>query len=317
MVLVENLAFFILSALVLVVAGSLLVRSLSKIAAFLRMSEFVVGFVIMAFATSIPELFVGISSAIAKQPALALGTVIGSNIADLALVGGIIAILGRKIDVKSKYIRINAIWMVALATLPMVLMFIGKGLTRADGIVLVIAFLSYVYYLLKKRRRPAKVEDSVSRWQALTSPVIFFIALGLLFVSAKYLVQFGSALASDLFVPPLLIGLFFVAIGTSLPELVFGTAAVLKHHPNMVIGTLIGSVVANSTLVLGITAIISPITADFVLWLVSAIFMIVITFTFMAFIYSGKKLDWREGISLLLLFFLFVIVELTIKGVIR
>jgi len=106
MVLVE-LSLLLFWCVVLAVSGSFLVKSLTKISKFLRLEEFSVGFIIMAIATSVPEIFVGISSAIAKNPSISLGNIIGSNIVDLTLVGGIIILLssGRKIKIKSKEIR--------------------------------------------------------------------------------------------------------------------------------------------------------------------------------------------------------------------
>lgn len=317
MALAENLIFFIIACLVLVLAGSFLVRSLSKIASFLKLSEFVVGFVVMAVATSLPELFVGIASALAAKPALSLGNVIGSNIADITLVGGVIALLGRRINVRSKLIRKDSLWMIAIAALPMALMFIGKSLSKLDGAILVAVFLLYAGNLIKRRQNIKRMsENKVKKWDVVLSPAIFLVSLVLLFFSAEYVVKYGSALALDMFLPPILIGLFFIAIGTSLPELVFETTAVLKHHPEMALGDLIGSVVANSTLVLGVTALIYPVSADFLLFLTSAVFMIVVAFVFMVFIHSGRKLEWKEGLALLLLYILFIIVELTIKGVI-
>ena len=100
-----NLSMFILSIVLIVIAGSLLVNSVIKIAMFLRVSEYVVGFIILAFATSVPELFVGIASALEKNTALALGTVIGSNIANLTIIIGIPILLVKGMKIKSPKIK--------------------------------------------------------------------------------------------------------------------------------------------------------------------------------------------------------------------
>src|SRR3989344_3769629 len=143
---------FILSCLVLVIAGSLLVKSFSRLACFLRMSEFVLAFVIMAFSTSLPELVVSVKAAAEGVPALALGNVIGSNVADLTLVAGIAAILGKGLRPTSKLIRTDAYWMVAISTLTVALMHIGRQVSRLDGIILICTFLVYIAYMFKRRK---------------------------------------------------------------------------------------------------------------------------------------------------------------------
>src|SRR3990172_1501065 len=143
---ITNAALFLLSCITLVFSGGVLVKSLTRIAQFLRLSEFVVAFVIMAVATSLPELFVGISAALAHYPSLALGTVIGSNIADITLVGGIMIVLARKITIE-RAVRTDALLMVGIAALPLILMILGRELSRIDGTILILVFLSYLYYL--------------------------------------------------------------------------------------------------------------------------------------------------------------------------
>jgi len=135
MVLTNLLIFLGLCAL-LILSGYLLVKTLSKIAVFLKLSEFIIAFIIMAFATSIPELFVGISSAISKNPALSLGNVIGSNIVDLTFIIGIAVVLARGITI-NKEVRKDSLYMFLIALIPIILMLIGNGLSRIDGVILV------------------------------------------------------------------------------------------------------------------------------------------------------------------------------------
>ncbi len=313
-----NLLFFVMSCAVLVIAGSILVKSLVKIAGFLNLSEYVVAFIIMAFATSIPELFVGITSALARNTALTLGTVIGSNIADIALVGGMMILLARGIKIKSKKITKDSLFVALIATVPLVLFFIGKSISRIDGGILLVIFVFYSWYLIKRRKKfRVKIKEKVKKTEIIIWPVLFIIAIVLLYFSAEAVVEISSMIAFDLALPPIIIGLFFIAIGTSLPELVFELRAVLMHHPDMALGDLLGSVAANSTLVLGITALIWPITANITLFFVSGIFMILILFLFATFITSGNKLYIIEGVALLLLYVFFIILQLYLQGTIR
>jgi len=314
--LIINLIIFLIACIVLVTSGSLLVKTLTKIAAFLKLSEFVVGFIIMAFATSVPELFVGITSAIAKNSALALGNVIGANIINLTLVIGIAVLLGRGIKIESKKTKTDSLYMVFIAALPMALMIIGSSLSRIDGIILLAAFAIYAGRILKQRRLFKKeVENGLKRRDIILTTILFVFSLALLFLSARFVVEYATSLSFDLALPPIIVGLFIISIGTTLPELTFGSRAVLAGHSEMALGNLIGSVIVNSTLVLGITAIIFPITASILLFSVSAIFMVVVAFLFATFVESGDKLYVKEGISLILLYVFFVIIEFYINTI--
>jgi len=313
--LITNLILFLIACVILVTAGSFLVKSLSKIGSYLHVSEFVVGFIIMAIATSLPELFVGISSALAKNTALALGNVIGANILDLTLVIGIAILLKRGIVIESKKTKTDALYMFFIAALPFVLMWVGHLISRIDGIILLGAFFFYARKLYKERKVFKKeIKDSEKRWEPVLNTAIFIFSLVLLFLSSRFVVKYATLLSIDLLLPPILIGLFLVSIGTTLPELTFESRAVLTGHSEMALGDLIGSVIVNSTLVLGVTALILPITANFLLFISSGIFMLIVAFLFATFVESGNKLYIKEGISLILLYVFFIIIEFYIKG---
>lgn len=309
-----NLFIFLIACLILFFSGSFLVKSLSKIARFLRIQEFTAGFIIIAIATSIPELFVGIASALKRNTALALGNVIGSNIVDLTLIAGIGIILVKGYKIKTKETKKDALFMVALAALPLLLMVMGKSISRLDGVVLLLAFSFYIARMLRKRKYYPKIydENQVGRKAIVLNVFLFVLSLIVLFFSAHYVIVYGSALSIDLALPPIIIGLFLIAFATSLPELVFETNALLRGHSEMALGDLIGSVIANSSLVLGVTALIYPISADFFLAVSSGIFMILVCFIFATFVES-KRLHWKEGVSLILLYIFFILLEFFIK----
>ena len=310
---VINLIYFFVSCSVLVVSGIYLVKSLSKIAEFLGISQFSAAFIIMAFATSIPELFVGVSSALSGNPELSLGNIIGANIINLTLISGIIILSAGEIKFKTKEIGSEVYFMLLILFLVLFLYFIDKGLSRFDGLILVGLFLVHNYKVFKKRKKyPKKIrvkknlKIQISRFYWL---LIFLIALVGLFISSNFVVKSAIVLAVDWNFPEIMIGLFFVSIATSLPELVFGVSAGTTHHKEMAIGDEIGSVVTNAGLILGIVALIHPITTNFISFFVSGIFMFVSGFIFVTFLKTGGKLEKMEGISLIFIYILFVIVE--------
>jgi len=279
------------------------------------LSEFVIGFILMGLATSIPELFVGVSSALARNSAFGLGNVIGSNILNITLIGGIIVLIGRGIKIESKKTKKDALYMFFITLLPFILMWIGHSISRIDALILLGAFFFYNVKLLRERKEFTKEQkERERRWEPILNTFLFILCLVLLFFSSKFIIKYASLLSIDLSLPPILIGLFLISVGTTLPELAFESRAVQMKHSEMALGNLIGSVIVRSTLVLSITALISPITANFSLFFSSGVFMIIVAFLFATFVESGNKLYIKEGISLILLYVFFIIVELIVKG---
>lgn len=309
-----DLGGFVLACLVLIASGSLLVRCLIGLASFLRLSQFVASFIIMAASTSLPELFVGITSALDKVPAITLGTVIGSNIADMTLVAGIAILVAKGRAVATKEIRWDSFWMFVTALVPMALMVWGNNLSRLDGAVLVSIFLIHAYFLVKRfKQKNHSLPNKQKNYMVILNTLGLVLFLPLLFYSAKYVVRFGSSLALGIGIPEITVGLFFVGLGTSLPELAFEARAMRKGYSGLAFGDLIGSVIYNSTLVLGVTALIHPITASFSQFATSAMMMVALLFLFNTFAVTTGRFNWREGISLILFYALFLMVELNLE----
>lgn len=313
--LVQNLLFFALACIALVISSTILVRCLIKIAMFLRLSTYVVSFIIMGIATSLPELFVGITSAIQKNPALSFGNIIGANILDLTLVIGIITLLGRGIRVKSKETKKDALFMSMIAILPLVLFFIGKSLSRIDGIILVAVFLVYSIRMIKREKEmKMPLANHIKRFEIFFTTLLFVACVVVLYFSANFVVKYASLLSIQLALPSIMIGIFLISLGTTLPELTFGIRAVQLGHSEMVLGDQIGTVIFNSTFILGVVAIIFPITAEFAPFFVSAIFLALVAFLFITFVESGRKITINEGIAMILLYVFFVIIQLYLQG---
>ncbi|MBN2014351.1 MAG: sodium:calcium antiporter [Candidatus Altiarchaeota archaeon] len=308
-----NLAYFLGACGLLVVSAELLVNSLLRIAQYYRLREFVVGFIVVAFAAIIPEFFIGVNSALNQNPALALGNVIGANIIDLTLIIGIITILRGGIRVETKAVRSDTLYMFGMVMLPLLLMLVYQKIDRFGGFVLLLGFVFYVSRLLSQEKRFTKRLESIPKKNLIVHIVIAAIGFVFIYFFSILVVRTASVLASDLNAPPILIGLFFIAFGTTLPEFTFETKAILTRHKYTALGDLIGNVVARSTLVLGVTAIIYPIQADYLLFLTSAFFMLIVAFLFTTFVDVEKHILVQEGIALIILYILFIIVELNIR----
>jgi len=307
-----TLVYFLGACSLLVISAELLMNSFLKIAQYYRLSEFVIGFMIVALATVIPELLIGVNAALAQSPSLALGNVIGANIIDLTLVIGVITILKGGIKIETKAVRTDTPLMFFVAMLPLLLM-LDKELSQFDGVVLLIAFFLYVWRIISQEKKFKDRLPSVPKSEFLLHMVIALISLAFIYVFSMLVVNTAVLLAEEFSFPLILIGLFFISFGTTLPEFTFETRSILTRHRYMALGDIIGSVVARSTLVLGVTAIIAPIQADYLLFLTSAFFMLIVAFLFMTLIDVEKHILVQEGIALIILYILFIIIELNIR----
>ncbi|MDX1535176.1 MAG: sodium:calcium antiporter [Candidatus Spechtbacterales bacterium] len=296
-----NTIFLIFSIYLLIRSGVHVVRSLSVIARFFNASEFTISFILMAFATSLPELAVGVNSALTDSPNISLGNILGTNIVNITLILGLIGIIAGKISVEdeSKFDS-TRIFSFLLVMSPVLLMFDGV-LSRIDGVILLALFAWNMERLfeIRERLKEAKIvqkilsrnkeidpkhsleeevedveEAVVSVREFFRASSIFILSTSLL-VAASYAVVYSAKNLSFIFgVPEILIGLLVVGIGTSLPELVFGLQSANNGNGGMSLGNIFGSSVVNSTLILGVTSIIRPIVMqDSAIFWISAIFM--------------------------------------------
>jgi len=301
--------YFLIACVFLAGSGNLVVRSLSKIAKHYQMQEFVLGFILIAISTSIPELFVGIFSALNKIPAISLGDVVGANIVDLTVVIGAAALLGKRVKVEKEINKKDIFYTTLIAFLP-ILLFLDQQLSRIDGIILLFVFSLYIIRLIIQRKHFKMLKDGITRMQIIEEVIIFLISLAILLLSARFIVDIASQIAIELALPQVLVGLVIVGIGTTLPELSFETNSVRKGFSGMALGDLLGSVVLNSSLVLGLAALIYPIKADFLPFLIGALFLMLILGIFAIFAKTGRKITRKEGLILLMFYALFVIVSI-------
>ena len=312
------IALFLISVFALVKSGTVAVQRLVAISRYLRISEYILAFVLMALATSLPEFFVGINSALAKAPVLSLGNIIGSNIVNLSLILGAVVIFAKGIRIESKIAKRDS-WIVFFISVLPLLLLVDKKLSQADGVILLVVFVWYLGRILRDKEAFRKRMDHMVRtieqfWKFLRNLLVLAVSIAILLVGSWGVVKTATLIAQGLELPLILIGLILVAVGTSLPELVFGIKAVITKHEGMNLGNLIGSTVMNSTFILGITAIIYPIEIEnFNLILTAGIFMVFVIFIANFFIATKEKISWKEGIVLVGLYGVFLVLEFLLK----
>ena len=312
-----NILIFLVSCLALPWLGSMLVGALINIARFLKWREFIVAFFIVAFAACLPNLFVDINAAIHKIPQLAFGDVVGGNMVDLSLVIALAALLARgSLPAESKMVQTSALFTAGIALLPLLLIMDGN-LSRGDGLVLIFAFLVYVFWLFSKEERFKKFYEGYEKKPTLgvsgfiINLVKIILFLVLLLLASQGIVKSAEFFSSAFKIPISTIGILVVGLGNCFPEMYFSIVSARKNQGWMILGDIMGSVIICATLVLGIVVLISPFEIpDFSPFAIARIFTIIAAFFFLFVIRTGQKITKKEGIFLLFLYIVFLITEI-------
>ncbi len=304
-----------ISAVLLAFASQWLVRALMSIARYLCWREFVVAFFTIALAASIPNLFIGIISALRGVPEISFGDVIGGNVLDLTLVVFLAVFWGRSsIRTDSALVQNSALFTAAIAILPLLLVADGT-LSRVDGLILILVFFLYAYWVFGRGDRFTKIynEVRVDKHEFIRATGIMLASSALMLVAAAGIVRSAVSLADYFDLSTIFVGLLIVGLGNILPEAYFAIVSAGKEQNWMVLGDLMGSVIACATLVLGIVALIHPIhVANLPAVAVARFFLIAAALLFWIFVKTGRKITKVEAAFLFSIYILFIIIEAVI-----
>ena len=292
----------------LIVGGEWLLRAAVGTSNRFAIPKFIIGMTIVSFATSLPELIVSIRSALEGYPDLALGNVVGSNIANLGLVLGVVLLFTR-IEVSKSFYQSD--WPMMFIASILLWVFIQNGtITAFEGLGLVILLVLMLVYLLRLKDKSDFVADDLNT--LLSWPKIgLFIVFGSAFLAfgSELLVNGAVQVASQLGVSERIIAITVVSVGTSVPELAASLVAIAKKENAISIGNLLGSNLFNILAVLGITSLIHPLTVvdntllDFDIHVMIGIAALLIPLVFLP---KRMEMYWRDGLVLLAVYVLFI-----------
>lgn len=305
--------FFIIFGLgFLIAGGDELVDGAVGIAKKAKLSPMIIGLTIVAFGTSAPELLVSIQAAMGGNPGIALGNVIGSNVANIALILGITALI-QPIPVAGRTIKIDAPFLVFATIALTTISFLFGALTRLEGIIGLLMLFIFVGYqiVLTKRETTKQSADDESETGSISplwkSVVALVLGISFLKLGAELLVNGAVSIASSLGVDDRIIGLTIVAIGTSLPELFASVIAARKGSVDMAVGNVVGSNLFNIMCVLCASCAITPIAAIPAGFTTDCIWMLALTLLIWFQLRTDYRLTRLEGIILITLYFIFII----------
>jgi len=306
------MSFFLIliGFILLILGGNWLLKSAVSISLGLKIPKIIIGMTVVSFATSAPELIVSINSAVNGFPDLALGNVIGSNIANLALVLGITLLIA-EMDVQKSFFTTN--WPVMMVASILLFLFLRNDYLISDfeGLIFVLFLIFFLVYLFRFQNDEIidDLPEDVDILPAYKTFTLFMLGSVGLWGGSEMLITGATDLAITLGVGERLIGVTVVSVGTSIPELAASIIAVLKKEKAISLGNLVGSNIFNILAVVGITSLITPIPAnDHVIYTNDIYWMLLVSMVLPILVLLPKKMELKRksGIILLLLYVVFL-----------
>jgi len=292
--------------LIILPASGLLIYSLIHITRYLRMRDYLVVFLVIGFATALPELFIGLQAASSNHPNIALGNALGSSIAAISLIAGVVAIFNKEFKT-SKFFTSLDLTHLSISVILLSLLASDGYLSNIDGILLLISF---TYYLLSIYTSPAQYklpEIKVNKKYLLLYLFVAVISvLGIFFVSQS-VVASTINLAKSTSLPTILIALTVLAPLGAVPELIFELEINKKSISKLTFGELFTSVLVNCTFIVGIIALIKPFAIEKnILFYSTALFLVLLLIAFNSFLRSRQMLHWKEGVILVIAYLVYL-----------
>ncbi len=301
-------AVFIVAMGALIYGADFIIKESERIALHFNISHFVIGATLIAFGTSLPEMAASMMASAQGKSDMAVANVVGSVIFNITLVLGIVFMIAKSMNPDRDLFSKDSAWVI----MPLVIFFImaldGK-ISRVDGTLFLLMMVSYLIFLFgsNKEELESELDEALEKEKFNWAKSIFLLAIGFILIigGANFVVESGTNIARSLHVSEWIIGLFLISLGTSLPELVVSLVAIKKGNADMSIGNIIGSNVANFSMVLGGSALINPLTVNLTATKFDMLILAAASIALL-FILANKLYNKAGGIFLLIILALFI-----------
>ena len=307
--LVLNIALLIAGFIVLIKCADIFVDSASDVAIHFNLSKMFIGLTIVSFGTSAPEFAVSVKSIVSGSGDIVLGNVIGSNILNILLILGVSSLV-HSLAVKDNTVKKEIPITLLLTSLLIVVLgdsMFDRGtnsFTRGDGIVILLCFSIFIYYLFTQMKNKIK-DDDEPKHGLLISFILTIISIIGIIVGSNFVVESSSYIASTLGVSEKMIALTIVALGTSLPELVTSIVATKKGSYDIAIGNVVGSNIFNIGIVLGVPVTLFGGFNNYSINVVDLMALLTATILLLLCAFTGYKIEKKEGILFILVFIIY------------
>ncbi len=291
----------------LIWGADLLITQSERIALKFKIPEFIIGATLIALGTSLPEMAASVAASLGNKPDIAIANVIGSNILNITLILAAVFIIASNINPSRDFFAKDSTWAL-VPVLVFILMILDGIISRFDAVLLMLLMAAYLVFLLQdaKNMPEEDLEDlDEGTFSYIKTIPLLIGGLVLVIIGAHFTVESASDIAHSFGISEWIIGILMVALGTSLPELAVSISAAVKSKVDMAIGNIIGSNMANTTVVLGAAAFTNPMNLDASVYVFDIATMIVATLL-LVFVTANKLYTKSAGISLIIILGLFL-----------
>ncbi len=292
----------------LIYGADFIIKESERIALHFNISHFVIGATLVAFGTSLPEMAASMMASSAGKSDMAVANVVGSVIFNITLVLGVVFMIAKKMNPTRNLFALDSAWVV----IPVVLFFImiqDGEIGRVDGMLYLLLMVSYIVFLFSSSKEDleSEIDEGLANEKFNWGKTVVLLAIGFILTigGANFIIESGSNIARVFGVSEWIIGIFLISLGTSLPELVVSLVAVKKGNAEMSIGNIIGSNVANFSMVLGAASLVNPLTVNLVDTKFDMLIMVAASLTLL-FILANKLYNKAGAIFLLIILALFI-----------
>ncbi|NCO00304.1 MAG: calcium/sodium antiporter [Epsilonproteobacteria bacterium] len=303
-----DFGIFIVAMAALIYGADFIIKESERIALHYNISHFVIGATLVAFGTSLPEMAASMMASSQGKSDMAVANVVGSVIFNITLVLGVVFFISKKMVPNRDLFSLDSAWIIV----PLVLFFVmvqDGVISRVDGSLYLLLMVAYLLFLFTNSREDLEgdIDESLTKEKFKWGKTIVLLSIGFVLTigGANFVVESGTAIARTFGVSEWIIGIFLIALGTSLPELVVSLVAIKKGNAEMSIGNIIGSNVANFSMVLGAASLINPLTVDLVATKFDMFILVAASITLL-FILANKLYNKTGSIFLLVILALFL-----------
>jgi len=306
-----DLLILFFSLYLIIKGATLATKHSAKLAENFNVSKYVVSFIVVAFISILPETLISINAAIKGIPEFGLGTLFGANIADLTIVfTAIIFAAGRGIKIESRVL--HNVHLYPLYLLLPIIFGLNGHYSRIEGVALILCGGIFYYFVFKNGKNDAVTfRNSEGKFKHFS---LLIFSMAILLLGSHFVVLSATGLAEAMNITPILIGLLVVGLGTTMPELFYSLKAVRQNDDSMAVGDVLGTVLADATIVVGILAFLNPFFFPVKIIYVTGIFMVIASLILLRFMRSGRVVSRTEAFLLFLFWILYVIIELLINS---
>lgn len=312
----QDLIFWIIiwaaSLFLIIKSASYAIEAIIKYAKSTGLSHYFIGLMVVSIGTTLPEIFTSIIASFQGSVGLVIGDAIGASVVDISLVLAFVAIVSRKLKISGKTVNLSIFRVLAVLTLPLILAIDGY-FSRYDGILMIVAFLFYYGLHFREELKRQSIKKTVKLKNVWKNGFIFGVNIALLIFGAQLLVLSSQNIAVMLNLPIYIFGALVLSLCTTSPEFFVELKALANNASPVALGDIFGSVVCNSSLVLGIAFIISPTVINKLFFFTTMSFMIFVVTIGLIFVKRGE-INWKQGLVLLMFYLLFVVIQLKMIG---